>query len=167
MGAPTAAKLDLKYATASELIKAERGRTSWSEEKRVSEIDENQIALVAAVRRLSAVGASILLDGHFALLGKDGRIARLQATVFRDLGVTGVVLLEECSDEILARLKERSNVSMDLVRLTELQSAEIETAIAVCTELNIPLIRLVSTTEVRLVEAIRSLMRPGVGGLEN
>ena len=53
---PAAARLAMTYATASQLIRDERGRASWSMSKVVDELAENQAALVAAVSRVKATG---------------------------------------------------------------------------------------------------------------
>ena len=65
LGRPVAKRLGLLHATASELIRQERGRATWNTDRRVTEVDENQEALIAAVQRLSAEGTAVLLDGHF------------------------------------------------------------------------------------------------------
>ena len=49
---PAAVRLGMTYATASQLIREERGRASWDASKMVDDVASNQAALVAAVSRI-------------------------------------------------------------------------------------------------------------------
>ena len=49
---PAAQQLGLRYATASQLIREERGHATWTTTRQVTQIDENQVALVSAVARI-------------------------------------------------------------------------------------------------------------------
>ena len=49
---PAAERLGFRYATASQLIRDERGHATWTETRQVTQIDENQIALARAVARI-------------------------------------------------------------------------------------------------------------------
>lgn len=81
------------YESASGLIRKERARVNWSIDKKVAHIDDNQIALRAAVNRIITAGQSLLLDGHFVLINERSEFVALDSSVFQDIGITGVVLL--------------------------------------------------------------------------
>ena len=49
LGEPVAKTLGVRHATASQLIREERGLQSWGSDKRVSDINDNQRALVSAM----------------------------------------------------------------------------------------------------------------------
>lgn len=70
--------LGLIHTSASKLIKEERAMPSWGVDKRVSDVDANQIALAAAVKRHNDAGVQLLLDGHFVLLNNNGRLSALR-----------------------------------------------------------------------------------------
>jgi len=64
---PVCGSLGLRHATASQLIREQRGLANWTVSRQVDEIDENQRALVAAIRRLELGNEKVVLDGHFVL----------------------------------------------------------------------------------------------------
>lgn len=143
---PAAAKLGMTYATASQLIRDERGRATWDSSKAVGEIRENQAALVAAVNRLRLTGHALLLDGHFVLRRMPGEHERLPMSVFRDLACTSVLLLVCPTEVVLARMADRNNSSWDRDELIEFAKAEASHAAQVCAALAIPLVTLHAPT---------------------
>ncbi|WP_175151582.1 ATP-binding protein [Paraburkholderia ultramafica] len=134
---PASERLGLLYATASQLIREERGAASWDSNKRVDEVDENQHALIAAVSRIRATGRTLLLDGHFVLRGSDGEPVLLPPEVFRDLGCLGVVLLEASAEQIAPRLQARGDDSWTLPQIACFIRKEREHAEGVCSHLDI------------------------------
>ena len=74
---PAAMRLGMHYATASQLIREERGLSSWNANKLVDSVAENQAALISAVRRIKNEDRSLLLDGHFVLRTAVGAHERL------------------------------------------------------------------------------------------
>jgi adenylate kinase len=135
---PASQRLGLHYATASQLIREERGAASWNSNKRVDEIDENQRALIIAVSRIRAAGMSLLLDGHFVLRGADSEPVPLPPEVFRELGCRGVVLLEADIERISQRLQARRDSSWELPEIARFVTQEREHAENICSRLDIP-----------------------------
>jgi len=129
----------LKHTSASKLIKEERELPEWSSNKRVSNVDENQVALAAAVSRYNASGSALLLDGHFVLLSSDGEFLPLGANVFRSLNLTAILLIEADPDEIARRIADRDGLQRDAGWLTSFMAKERAQAEAVCFELDLPL----------------------------
>jgi adenylate kinase len=159
LGAPVAQSLGMNHCTASQLIKEERGRATWGTDKRVTEIDDNQSALIRAVTRRRDSGQDILLDGHFVLRGTSGDLVRLGKDVFGGLVLTGVVLLTENAHTIADRLVGRDGIAVTPASIAE-HAAEVYIHVHnVCGELSIPLTVLHSTNLAMLTEAVDLMLR--------
>lgn len=148
--------LGLMHTSASKLIKEERAMLNWREDKRVSDVAGNQIALAAAVKRHNAAGTRLLLDGHFVLLNSHGEFSRLGTEVFRALNLDGVVLLEADIDTIAVRIRERDDRESDLGHTAEFLAAERTQAQLVCEELGIPLRILNAPSTSVFTEAVKA-----------
>lgn len=132
------ARTGIPHHSASALIKAERAGASWGTDKVVTGADENQLALAAAVKRVLSENPDLILDGHFVLKDKFGGFLRLAESVFSQLNLSAVILLENDSDLIFSRLHERDGNKNpgDIVSFLEIERAQ---ARQVCQELNLPL----------------------------
>lgn len=144
----------LIHTSASRLIQEERTMPSWGADKRVSDVDANQLALAGAVRRHNDAGRRLLLDGHFVLLDGEGAFKRLDATVFRSLNLDGTVLVEADAPTIAARIRERDHRDVDLAHTVEFMAEERAQARAVCEMLGIALLILESPSADAFAEAI-------------
>ena len=133
-----AARLALRYATASQLIREERGHASWDNSKQVDEVADNQAALTKAVAPINADGQALLLDGHLVLRKEIG-LERLPVTVFRDLGCSAIILLTCPTSIVLERLLMRGDASWNESQMDSFARAEHEHAEVVATALRIPL----------------------------
>ena len=67
LGAPVASSMGIAHLTASQLIRAEKGQVTWGTDKKTSDLDNNQLALIRAVAQRRLTHPAILLDGHFVL----------------------------------------------------------------------------------------------------
>jgi adenylate kinase len=135
--APAAKNNGFRHATASQLILEERKLQSWGEDKRVAGVDENQAALISATNRLRSSGEKLLLDGHFVLRGQTGEFNEIKSTVFRDLQISAVLLLQTNVDVIAGRLRERGDTSWTESELQIFAEREAAHAIRVSAELGI------------------------------
>lgn len=158
ISAPVAAQLRIRHATASQLIREERGLQSWDADRRVSAIDENQTALISAITRLQTSGQTLLLDGHFVLRDTVGTLNEIALQVFKDLQIGAVVLLEAGIDVVIERLRKRGDVSWTLPDLRLLAEREITQARRVSTALGIPYKSLFEPSEMQFQNAIRELL---------
>lgn len=136
---PAATRLALRYATASQLIREERGHASWDSGKKVDEVADNQAALIRAVARINASGQTLLLDGHLVLRKAIGEHERLPDAVFRDLGCRAIILLTCPVPTVLERLSAREDASWSEVEIHAFANAEHEHAGVVTSALSIPL----------------------------
>lgn len=131
--------LGLMHTSASKLIKEERATRNWTEDKRVDDVQGNQIALAAAVKRHNVAGTRLLLDGHFILLDTEGNFLPLDTQVFKSLNLHGVVLLETTAQIVASRLQERDSQLVTIDHLEEFLHKERSHAQYICHELSIPL----------------------------
>lgn len=150
--------LGLMYTSASKLIKEERSLPEWSSDKRVDEVDANQMALVSAVARHNSNGTKLLLDGHFVLLDGNGKFSPLGASVFKGLNINGVILLEAAPELIAARISCRDGRHINIEGVEKFLSAERAQALEVCSSLGISLLVLETPNIDVFTEAIVSVM---------
>lgn len=165
LGRAIASHLSLQHVTASALIREERGRSTWTHDRRADDIDANQRALVAAVQRLVEDGNNLLLDGHFVLRDAAGDLAPLHRSVFAQLGLSGVLLIEVPVAVIAQRLADRPGTPPTDQEIGNLITAERDHAQSVCSEIGVPLVIMSSPTEEQLSQAITNLLtRTSIGG---
>lgn len=107
-------------------------------DKRVQNIDDNQVALKSAVKRINASGQSLLLDGHFVLINPTSEFVFLDSSVFADLDLKGVVLVEAAPDVILSRLSLRDSHESP-VDISSFLNEERLHAQRVCQIIDVPL----------------------------
>jgi adenylate kinase len=159
LGAPVAQQLGIRHATASQLIRKERGLQSWGADKRVSGLDENQAALVSATKRLHSSGQNLLLDGHFVLRGTNGAFNEIDPQVFRDLQIGAVLLLEADTDVVIDRLRVRGDTSWSPMELRTLAAREEAHARHVSSALGIAIRNLLAPGERQFGDAIKEIIR--------
>lgn len=159
LGAPVAQQLGIRHATASQLIREERGLQSWGADKRVSGLDENQAALILATKRVHSGGQKLLLDGHFVLRGTNGEINEIDTQVFRDLQIDAVLLLEVDIGVVIERLKARGDTSWTSSELRSLAEREEAHARRVSSALGIAFRNLLAPSERQFRDAIEAILR--------
>ncbi|MGJ7489605.1 ATP-binding protein [Variovorax sp. ZT4R33] len=158
VGKPAGERLGLHYASASQLIREERGRASWGIEKVVSEVESNQKALIAATQRLHVSGKSLLLDGHFVLRIAPDRHEPIPIEVFGALRFFAIILVH-CPIGILsARLLERGDSSWNQDELIRFSKAEFDHGSKVATTLRIPFVPLETPSPEQLESCLRRLL---------
>lgn len=157
LGTPVANALGISHFTASQLIREEKGQATWGADKKTADLDDNQLALIRAVGQRRLTHPSILLDGHFVLRNAQGVLTPLATTVFKELHLTGVILLTEGENIIASRLAMRDKDTPDVQAISELAEAELTHAQAVCRELGVPLKILNKPTEKSVGNAIKQL----------
>lgn len=151
--AAACATLGIRHTTASQLIREQRGNVNWSETRQVNSIDENQRALIAAIKQLEHEGEKLVVDGHFVLRKAPKIHEEIGIRIFQELGLHALLLLEAPSQIVLERLQGRSDLSWELREIEEFAQKEASHAVAVASVLGIPFTRLMlpSTSEVENV----------------
>lgn len=139
-----APNVGMTHTSASKLIKEERALPTWSKDKHVIDVDGNQLALAAAVRRHNELGTRLLLDGHFVLLGKSDELIRLDGEVFAALNLNGVILVEEDCQTVVERIEDRDKRRVSIEHIHAFMNAERIQAQMVCSALDVTLSILVS-----------------------
>lgn len=132
-------RLNLQSYTASHLIAARR-KEGFSENKFVSNIDDNQNLLVAAIKELRKAEKEFILDGHFCLLNESGEITRIPLETYMLLKPNAIILLTEKPEIIAARRLQRDNVFQDVSEITVFQEEEERYAKEIAEQLNISLV---------------------------
>lgn len=141
---PAGERLGFRYATASQLIRDERGHATWTETRQVTQIDENQFALARSVARILDSGEQLLLDGHLVLRGRPNEHHRLAESVFRSLRCRRIIILTAPIDVLLSRLRARGDETWTAGELAAFSEAEIEHGEAVAAQLGIDVVILSS-----------------------
>jgi adenylate kinase len=160
LAAPAAAKIGFRHVTASDLIKLERGGQSWGGDKRVSDVEENQRAIVRALEVARARKERLLLDGHFALRGSAGPNIRIDVGFFKEINPDGIIIINSSSEVILQRLQARGDESWTIGEIEKLASDELEHSQLVARELVIPWHRLDTPTEGEFLSAVNQIYKP-------
>jgi adenylate kinase len=158
LGAPVARSMGLAHLTASQLIREEKGQATWGLDKKTSDLDDNQLALIRAVAQRRWTHPNILLDGHFVLRNAQGVLTPLATSVFKELHLTGVILLTEAESVIASRLALRDKGTPDIQAISELAAAELAHAHGVCKELALPLALIHAPTEGTISMAIKRIL---------
>ncbi len=158
LGTPVANTLGISHFTASQLIREEKGQATWGTDKKTSDLDENQRALIRAVGQRRLIHPSILLDGHFVLRNAQSVLTPLPTKVFKELHLTGVVLLAEGSHIIASRLAIRDKGTSDIQAISELAEAESTHAQIVCNELGLSLVVIQAPKLAVLTDAVKRLL---------
>lgn len=134
---PAAERIGFRYATASQLIREERGHATWTETRQVTQIDENQVALIRAVVRILDGGEQLLLDGHLILRTRPNEHQRLAESVFRGLRCRRIIVLTAPVDVLLSRLRARGDETWTAEELAALSEAEVQHGAEVAAKLGI------------------------------
>ena len=159
---PACQKLGLVHATASQLIKEERGLATWDAAKVVSDVDQNQAALISAARRIRESGATLVIDGHFVLRRGPGNHERLPVDVFRALDCACILLIRSPVPVLLERLQARQDLSWSETELTEFSKAEDAHSAEVAKALGIPL-KILDSPSAQEVETWLERLSKGAG----
>lgn len=155
---PAAERLKLVYASASQLIRTERGLASWGTDKVVSDVNLNQQALVSAARRIHEGGITLVLDGHFVIRTASGRHQQIPLDVFADLKCAAVVLLQAPASVVLARLGGRGDHSWTEDDVIAFSAAELDHGSAVAASLRVPLLSLESPSPEEFEACLRQVV---------
>lgn len=154
---PVCEQLGYRHATASQLIKEQRGQANWTVSRQVDSVDENQLALVAAVDRLRAEGQTLVLDGHFVLRVGVNQHQAIDADVFAKLQLKGVLLLEAPPDVVAERLAQRGDDTWAIDEIETFAALEHARVQAVCQSLGVPLLILTMPTVAQAAQTLGGL----------
>ncbi|WP_233959234.1 ATP-binding protein [Pectobacterium versatile] len=127
---------NIKFYSASDLIKTEKGYSNWDKDKKTDQVKNNQEYLIAAINKMS--GYDFLLDGHFCLINKDGNIENIDIFTIKQLDIDAVLLLKEEPGIISRRLFDRDKIFWDERFISKMQENEEAQAKLFTNENDIP-----------------------------
>lgn len=154
-------KLGISHFTASGLIKAERSSAIPERGKVVADIEGNQVLLIRGVQRVLADNqCQFLLDGHFTLPNREGRIEPIDIEVFRAIDLDMAIVFHDEPEAIAARLNARDGEKRVPDAIADHQRAELLHARMVAMELGVPLVLLAAFDSMGLIQAIDSTRKP-------
>lgn len=146
---------DVTHSSASDLI-AKGKIENWGIDKKTDDAVQNQKILIAQLSNFKESKSDILLDGHFVLVSSESKFIELNHSVFHEMGIGGIILLETDEITIENRFKDRgANLSFSP---KELMSLERKNALVVAKEMGIPLIILNSPPKEYFSEIVESIL---------
>lgn len=138
--ADVAKRLVVPHYTASGIIRSAKESAISGSTKEVGNVRENQELLIEGVNRILESGSQrMILDGHFTILDKQGKINPIESKVFASFKMDGVVVYKDEPERICERLEERDSKRWDIALLREHQLAELEHANNVSMALRVPI----------------------------
>ena len=121
--------------SAGDLISAVNGET-YGANKAVRDKDANQNILASQVKQLLRSTPSIILAGYFCIFDINGNVDTLPSSVFYDLEIETILLLEASSSQIIKNLSVRDKKEYSESQILLLQKAEHEKAHEIATSIN-------------------------------
>lgn len=152
-------RFGMRWFTASALIRAEMQTAIAKDSKAVVSPNGNQKLLLRSVHALTAANQPMLLDGHFTLLDSGGNIVPIDVEIFDQLGLKGVVLIQDQPESICDRLRERDGHEWSVHKVSLQQEAEISHAQVVATMIQVPMLRIEAFDVECFARAIGSILR--------
>lgn len=131
-------QLNYNSVAASELI---REYKESDQKKKVKDISGNQSLLLNAIMSKDLLAKRYILDGHCCLFDEEQNICKIEMEIFNNLGLCGIIVLEEDVNIICKRLKDRDELIVKSDLMKKFQNQELTYAEEIARELNIPFLR--------------------------
>ena len=139
IGNKAALRSGADFKSCSQLIRAER-QTQTVSTPGIADVEMNQRALVAGLKRLRCSPGTVMLDGHFSLKTQNNGIQPIPLSVFDAMLPDELFLVETSSSSISIRLASRDGVVIPETAIIEHQEQERRFAGLVSKHLGRPLI---------------------------
>lgn len=120
-------QLKVPAFSAGDLISAINGER-YGANKVVADKENNQNILALQVKKLLKASPRILLAGHFCILNKNNNVDCLPESVFSDLKIESILLLEAATSRIIQNLSGRDKKEYTQQQILALQETEREKA---------------------------------------
>ena len=131
-------KTNIPSFSAGDLISDINGEM-YGANKAVVDKNNNQILLARRVRELNAQNSNILLAGHFCIFNATNQVELLPESVFFELNIMQIILLEASSNQIFEHLKKRDGKDYSQSTIDELVLQERLQAEKISVKLKCPL----------------------------
>jgi Archaeal adenylate kinase len=115
--------LSIPAFSSGDLISSVNGE-QYGANKVVSDKNKNQDILVVEVNKKLRMYHDIILAGHFCILNINGAVDYIAKSVYKNLCVDGIILLEAPTDQILTNLAARDHKNYNYRQISKLQDAE-------------------------------------------
>lgn len=132
-------RLNIDFCSAGDLI-SECNKETYGSNKKVKDKDNNQNVLAKCVEHKLKEKDSLILAGHFCILGNDDKPDILPEFVYEKIQISAVVLLEASVQTIIMHLEQRDGkiYSIDLIESFIMQ--ERKQAEKISQKIQVPLI---------------------------
>lgn len=152
--------LPINHLSASEVLQWKEINDN-SHDKKVSSISKTQDLLVTNLKKIVKNDRYYILDGHFTLLNKDGKIERIPENTFFQINPRAVIVKIADPAIIWERLKKRDNKDWNIDDIILMQNEEISYAKDIALKLNIPFYLLEDNQENLLISIINFELQNG------
>lgn len=116
-------QLQVPSFSAGDLISQINGE-EYGANKVVADKSRNQRILASQVSKLLTSTPQILLAGHFCIFDSSNKVDCLPNSVFYDLDIESILLLEVATSKIIENLSSRDNKKYTNQQISDLQIAE-------------------------------------------
>ena len=116
-------RLGMPCFSAGDLISRVNGET-YGATKAVSDKSANQDILAMEVQKILSSSTNILLAGHFCIFDKLNHVEPLPDTIYSNLGIDCILLLEADPEQIISNLGKRDKKTYSEEEITKLIVAE-------------------------------------------
>lgn len=131
-------RLGMPCFSAGDLISRVNGET-YGATKAVSDKSANQDILAMEVQKILSSSTNILLAGHFCIFDKLNHVEPLPDTIYSNLGIDCILLLEADPEQIISNLGKRDKKTYSEEEITKLIVAENNYAHKIANTLSCPL----------------------------
>ncbi|WP_339273424.1 ATP-binding protein [Paenibacillus sp. FSL W8-0426] len=132
-------EFDTPHFSASDLIRKQKEEEARSV-KNVTDVKGNQDALIMAINKFVTDILVFLLDGHFCIINKEGKVERIPQDTFERMEISCLLVLIDDPEEIQKRLKKRDSRDYSIDLLDKFQTEELEYARQLSETLMLPLL---------------------------
>ncbi len=155
-----AKRLSIPFFSAGDLIGEQNGE-KYGSNKAVTDKYKNQLILATHVQNLNAKYRRILLAGHFCIFNSSNRVEQLPESVFSELNLSQIILLEANAELIVEHLLWRDDRVYKQDVISELLFQERAQAEIISGNLNCPLTVYQMTFSEKDAEKISGIVQGG------
>ena len=127
--------MQIPFFSAGDLISEINGE-HYGANKAATDKNRNQILLADKVQELNQIYSRIILAGHFCIFNNSNEVETLPASVFYNLNIEQIVLLEANEDIIAKHLQKRDGKEYSFESIHQLIIAERKQSKEITNELN-------------------------------
>lgn len=143
--------------TASNLI-SEQKKSPTDNQKNVIDAEKNQQHLVTSIHKKLSLHEDLILDGHFTLW-RNRELLAIPLSVFKNIPIKAIILVEEKPETIEKRLTKRDGFSRSIEELSEAIKQENNHARFVQKKLKVPMITVTSSQSAMVCDWIKHVFK--------